>query len=707
MACCACGGGKPNSKLRFGIGELIKHVGFYKSCIFKIIEIEPTLTQLHKSGRPFYKVELTNDCGRQYMTMLADGDIGYESEHEKGLKALIFEDERTVMTSAVNRYDKIELRKCKVDVMEQEFVFLEQDDNKNVGKDGIGDTNKRKVIIHHVPSNTNVTVTNTKGTIKNKNASMVILQKSFSEQNVDLHNETFLNSQNYFHILSDETNELYANGEFGEADYEKPRFNVGGSDPMQSAVHIWLLQNVENAENDGNIIDDNNNKTLGNNDNIIPSGGWEEHANWLKTTSERRHGLRVLGQMAPWQLLDVDRYADPKEVKAMFRALSRKFHPDKQQTTGIIRENMTKEVFVLLQQAYDGLKNSNEEQREDFRIKAETEQQLFARSKYVKELVPSDWRRIQIGNGLKYVIATSMADRDDRHNATADDSSNGPGDEYEEVIVDDDFLPDDLTNQNNAQLWLLYLYSPRCGMSRAAVSFVELAAAHLLQQPAAGGTTIRVGAYGCGIHGESLKISKEEGFRAWNKDPICKQFGRQETPNTHVVVEAINGTRTFHTRAAMFQSFHHPASCGSTRELWPKRLINFASDAELNWIGSALVERLTEVIMNSSDFVSSARVVAFVDEGELEDLGGVQGAVVEALPAVARQLVPGGVRVGVAPCAAIGDAEEDAGVDCSKHGVSFLPDVRIFGVNTTVGLSLIGEKFVERRDAQIGRAYSS
>ena len=133
---------------------------------------------------------------------------------------------------------------------------------------------------------------------------------------------------------------------------------------------------------------------------------------------------------------------------------------------------------------------------------------------------------------------------------------------------------------NESQVWLLFLYSPRCSMSRTVVSFLELAAEHLQND------NIRVGAYGCGIYGESLQESKAKGFAAWSSDPICNQFQRKETPNTHVVVESLNGylsddgkdITSFGKRVAKFSSFHAAAAHGSTKELWPRQFIDFAVD---------------------------------------------------------------------------------------------------------------------------------
>ncbi len=195
------------------------------------------------------------------------------------------------------------------------------------------------------------------------------------------------------------------------------------------------------------------------------------------------------------------------------------------------------------------LKNSDNSEKETFKANAEVEAQLFPHSQFVVELLPSHWTLI--GNGTRnerYVISMPKAQ------SPLDGSS-------------DNEMLSAYNETEEAQVWLLFLYSPRCGMSRAVVSFLELAAEHLE------GENIRTGAYGCGIYGESLQESKEKGFEGWLSDPICKQFGRRETPNTHVVVESVNGyvdedgnITSFGGRALKFRTFLAAAATGTAHD---------------------------------------------------------------------------------------------------------------------------------------------
>ena len=49
------------------------------------------------------------------------------------------------------------------------------------------------------------------------------------------------------------------------------------------------------------------------------------------------------------------------------------------------------------------------------------------------------------------------------------------------------------------------------------------------------------------------------------------------------------------------------------------------------------------------------------------------------------------------------DTENQRHVDCSKLDVSWLPDIKMYGVNDTVGVSLLRGNFGDMRDVQIGK----
>ena len=291
------------------------------------------------------------------------------------------------------------------------------------------------------------------------------------------------------------------------------------------------------------------------------------------------------------------------------------------------------------------------------------------------ELLPSDWERMGDGARARYVISRNSLNEDVTDNVT---------NETEEII-------------KSSQVWLLFLYSPRCGMSRTVVSMLELAAKQL------DGENIRVGAYGCGLYGQSLEKSKSDGFVAWLTDPICKQFQRRETPNSHVVVEALSGSRDFKERTAQFANFYGAAATGTIKHMWPRRLIDFAMKGKRGWDDSFLVEYLTKDDFESPSFHNKTRLIVFTNNIEEDDVAHeVQDAILAAVPHVAHRLQNASIYVSVASCAA--ESEDDPKlIDCSSLNVSWLPDVKVYGVNQTRGHSLISEDFVETRDAQIGR----
>mmetsp|Transcript_8286 Transcript_8286/g.9088 ORF Transcript_8286/g.9088 Transcript_8286/m.9088 type:complete len:554 (+) Transcript_8286:1-1662(+) len=394
-------------------------------------------------------------------------------------------------------------------------------------------------------------------------------------------------------------------------------------------------------------------------------------------------GLNYLKQLPPWHLLDVDREAAKGEVKARFRELSKLFHPDKK--GGAIFH----EVFILLQAAYEGLKNSDLTEKEAFKANAEVEAQLYAHSKYVVELLPSHWKEIEFGTKTKYVINVSNTSSIMK-NSTIDDVQN-----ITSTIVSEksSILSNEETSPRSAQVWLVLLYSPRCGMSRMVPPLLELAAEHLTKEG-----NIRVGAYGCGIYGESLQSSKEKGFAAWNTDPICKQFKRKETPNTHVIVEALSDDVDVMERAHSFSNFYAEAAHGTSVEVLPRRLINFAQTSYDAWEDSTYIHYMRTEDFDSNEFIASPSIVIYT-EAEA-DAHEVQDAILAIVPVVAKRLSEANAYVGVAICGSEID-DDPRFVDCSKLDVSWLPDVKIYQANQTTGLSLLSDNFVDRRDTQI------
>jgi len=483
-------------------------------------------------------------------------------------------------------------------------------------------------------------------------------------------------------------NACLISGSFGGKEYENPLWaKTCTDDEDRTHFSMWTLRGVEVTIGDDGVPVVAAEETVG-----------DVHANWLSNVAlSTPAGIERLRQIAPWSLLDVERGADEKVIKDRFRELSRKFHPDKRRPgdgSSEAERERTGELFMLLQSAYDGLKNKNEREKEKFRLDAEVEEQLFTRSTSVVELLPSMWKQlgvsgdedgedtVDVDGGGRWVISLGVGVEE-----TPDEPRAG---EDTEDLVD---------AKPNVRGWLLFLYSPRCGMSRAVAAMLDLTASHLAKDG------IMVGAYGCGVYGQSKASSKKKGFVGWMDDPVCKQFGRKETPNTHFVME-VTGTDVDPMtvkRAQEFTNFYAKGATATPKDLWPDRLINFAKLSQKAWEDGALVESFTEESFASPDFSEKFRVVAFLDSTATEELREIQDAMVVAIPGVAKRITRAGGRVGIATCATGSETEEKAKyvVDCSKLGVAWLPDVKFYGANRTKGDSVLAEQYEERRDIQI------
>jgi hypothetical protein len=102
------------------------------------------------------------------------------------------------------------------------------------------------------------------------------------------------------------------------------------------------------------------------------------------------------------------------------------------------------------------------------------------------------------------------------------------------------------------------------------------------------------------------------------------------------------------------------------------------------------------------EFFSNNSLVAYLDgTGNAESNTEVIDAIRGVLPGVAHRFFHDGLFVGVASCG-YGDEENEKLIDCSQYDVSWLPDVKLYGVNDTIGTSLLRGQFGDRRDVQIG-----
>jgi curved DNA-binding protein CbpA len=645
-ACCICSGGD-DKELRFGVGDVVSVMSnkIDPSCLLKVVKV---------LDKKLYTFEIIEDCGRHgwnYNTRIREFEAGYQVSVDS--------DDHRVVQSANNF--QFELRRCRQGVKEQEFWITPETDDENL-------TPNYKFIIKHVLTNTTIS-------LPSADDGPVELERVFNEEK-----DEFFGSNGFVHIL--ESSKILSYGTFGKAEFSSPKWlSMETETSAKSQPYtMWSLNRVETVD----LIDRNDDSN---------------HGTWLKEKT-KYGGLDYLNQLPPWLLLDVDRDAPKEEVKARFRQLSKLFHPDKHGGP------LFNEVFILLQAAYEGLKNSNTAEKEKFRANAEVQAQLFAHSKHVFELLPSHWTQSGEGAKSKYVLRVA-------NNVTKLCSSDPEIQSVENRNMCDEKGENSTISSSSSgdvQAWLIFLYSPRCGMSRMVPSMIELAAKHLEKE------NIRIGAYGCGIHGDSLESSKERGFEAWLTDPICKQFGRRETPNTHLMMEFISGDADFMERAQDFRYFYAAAAQGTASELFPRPLINFAETAYRAWEDSMFVKSMDEEDFDHSSFSSSPHIVAFFDKSTSipvrSEVNDIQDAIHSALPSIARRSADANITVGMVTCGTnsdVGSMEEEKDnklVDCSKLDVSWLPDIKLYGKNDTTGISLLSDDFGDRRDVQIGKSMS-
>jgi hypothetical protein len=272
-------------------------------------------------------------------------------------------------------------------------------------------------------------------------------------------------------------------------------------DPSDQEHSMWTFKQ---------IIDDESNET----DTV------DEHVEWLEKKTEMI-GIDYLEEMPPWDLLDVDRSADKKSVKSRFRELSRSFHPDKMMHHPE-KKDLFEKIFVLLQNAYQGLKSGSDSDKQRFRKEGDTGSQLFTHSQNIVELLPIYWTKIEQDEST-----TEVKDGVSRYILNVASHLNS-------TLVDSTVTQEE--SEPKAQLWVVFMYSPKCGMSRTVRGMVDLAAAHLERN-----FNIKVGAYACGLY-KGFEAAKNDPIGV-SSDPICAQFQRKETPNVHVIVETLPGKK--------------------------------------------------------------------------------------------------------------------------------------------------------------------
>eukprot|EP00979_Chaetoceros_neogracilis_P010176 scaffold2395_cov283-Chaetoceros_neogracile.AAC.13 len=477
-------------------------------------------------------------------------------------------------------------------------------------------------------------------------------------------------------------------GRFGQTEFSEAEWQYSNENKFSNELPytMWMFKRVEEQTMAHKTIDNAATSTTTTTTTSINGANMDEHAEWLERMTQNI-GIDYLQELAPWHLLDVEREASKGDVKARFRELSRTFHPDK---VHFSNKDTFEKIFVLLQNAYEGLKSTDEAQKEKFRSSADTDSQLFAHSKHVIELLPFHWTKIGSEIDNDHDNGDSKVEEEDSDaryvidTATHFNTTNTSSDDVD-------------TPEKSEQLWVIFLYSARCGMSRAIEGFLDLAARHLERHE-----DVKVGAYGCGLYEDFSPKRTKRDLLGLQSDPICKQFHRFETPNVHVVVETLSGDAKIVAENANFKYFYSSVPHGNSTEFYPHNIIKFAKTGKRIWKDSHLVKKMKTDDFASEEFRSNVSVVAYIDGTGLGETNQeVQDVITTTLPGLARRFLNASVYFGIAYCGWGDEDNDNLHVDCSEMDVSWLPDIRIYGANETRGVSLVRGEFGDRRDVQI------
>lgn len=648
--------------LRFDVGDYVRLKKLPASCTsLKVVKVQETLDST-------YTLELEKSCGEKMLVRNPWGGMDTRYQYEAGSRILVRGDDPAEMAGHV----KVELRKCRGNTVEQEFVLIpvdDDDDDDEYKRDDLHHGRRRRhnnrashgvpFIIRHKLSGLDLSLA--LGT----STSFIYMDAVFPK-------DLFYKSEEYFYLKifhdehhhDDDDYSIVISGSFGEPEYSEaimlPAFD--GPKLEEDPYSMWTFKEILKEEQS---------------EMEQQRGTWmDEHAVWLERMTAKI-GIDYLQELAPWHLLDVEREASKNDVKSRFRELSKYFHPDKVQPE---EKETFEKIFILLQNAYDGLKSTDERQKQRFRTSADSDSQLFAHSRHVVELLPFHWSEMEGNDGganARYVInATSHLNSFNEATSAVDGSSHA-----------------------SEQLWVIFLYSARCSMSRTVVGFIDLAAEHLEKFE-----NIKVGAYGCGLYSDDSMSNHD--LLGVTTDPICKQFQRRETPNVHVVVETVSGDDLALEENSKFKYFYSSVPYGSTAEFLPHNFIQFAISGKRIWDDLHLVKKMTSIDFTSQEFIDKFSIVAFIDGTKSSDDptdNEVHDTVIYALPGLARRFSKANVYLGIASCGDNQMAADDLNVACSLLDVSWLPDVKLYGLNETKGTSLLRGPFGDRRDVQIGK----
>ena len=661
QACCSCGGGHRGApRLRVGEYVNIKGRGVIDDC--KSLKIVEVVTQPQFN----YVLEVMKPCGPKQM-MKVGGVFTLDHSIKAGNRIRIDSDDPNV----ISRHLRVELKKCRNGREEQEFTLSSL---------GMEDGHHITLINHKM---TGISLALALG----GNSPHLNITQSFEDGLFEESDEFF-----FIKMISDNfaptrpTFSYLGSGKFGETEYSEVQAHSlmmhRGFDEQEHSMWRFqrILEGVSDESDHPAVVD--------------------EHSEWLIRMTQII-GIDYLTQLPPWHLLDVDREATKSDVKSRFRELSRSFHPDK-----LIDQPEKKElfgrIFILLQNAYEGLKSAD---AENFRVKAESGSQLFAHSQYVVELLPFHWTKLN--STISGVDDNSGKGKNDRYILNA-------ASHLDASLIDDNSNEEE--SDPSMQLWVTFMYSARCSMSRAVIGMVDIAAKQLEEHE-----NIKVGAYGCGLHKEYPPEKNDP--TGVTSDPICAQFLRRETPNLHVIVETIPGKKRDEKGVlvevppdpelirenAQFKYFYSAVPTGNTTQFHPHNFINFALTGKRVWENSHLVHRMKKEDFKDPAFIGSISIVAYLDgTGNGETDREVADAISTALPGVARRFKEDDVYVGVALCGYgddnpvdESDIESQKHVDCSKFDVKWLPDIKVYSIDDTVGVSLLRGKFGDSRDVEV------
>lgn len=323
--------------------------------------------------------------------------------------------------------------------------------------------------------------------------------------------------------------------------------------------------------------------------------------------------------IAPWEILGVERGASAKQVKAAFRSLSLLLHPDKRDLYFSDEDAAHIDtLFEIARSAYEALKSDNEAEREAFRIKHESLNQRFFVGSLVREL---DRSHFDLNDNL---LRLSVSGR--------------------------------------GGIWVIFMYSPSCSMSRAVAPLVKLAARAAPEQS--------FGAVACGFH-ERQRV----GFGSTFSDPVCRAIEPDfsETPRIVAIVEDPEGS----TKAAQWRLSYESVRAESL----PRRLIDFGRRAHSLWVASSLVRDLAS-FDEISRSANSTRLVLLLDNSTL------CSSIRAHAPTVAPELKQVKAELFAADCNTL---------DCPHVA----PNLLVYAPNSTLPRRLLPEPFGDLRDAQI------